>query len=75
MILKIKILSATFLSAFVLLITLCLGSQNLRDRYSINIGITEVAPLPVGFISGIALISGIISGGSIAALSVKKNKD
>ena len=51
-----------------LLIVLCLGSQNLSDRYKVNLGIGETAPLPAGFLIGISIVLGVISGGSAAAL-------
>ena len=45
-----------------------LGSQNIKDRHSLNLGFAKTAPLPTGFVIGVSLITGIISGGSMLAL-------
>ena len=65
---KLKVLLTTFASSLILLITLCLGSQNLSNRHSINLGIGKTAPFPIGFIVGISLISGVITGGMATTL-------
>ena len=74
---KFKILATTFSSAVLLLFVLCLGSQNLSDRHSIDLGIAKTAQLPTGFIVGLSLITGVVAGGSITAilLPLKNNID
>ena len=73
---KLKIFLTTLTSSLLLLITLCLGSQNLRDRHSINLGIAKTAPFPIGFIVGISLISGVLTGGTtIALLTSRENNE
>ncbi len=54
-----------------MLFMLCLGAQNLQERHQLKIGIGTTAPLPTGFIVGLSIISGIISGGSTTALLIK----
>ena len=47
---------------------LCLGAQNLSDRYRLKLGVGTTAPLPAGFIVGVSTVLGVISGGSIAVV-------
>ncbi len=58
----------------ILTLILCLGAQNLSDRKRLNIGTGETVALPTGFIVGVSLIVGVISGGSSAALLIPKPK-
>ena len=57
-----------------LLVMLCLGSQNLEQREELNLGVGRSAPLPTGFVVGIALICGVLSGGSAAALLLPEQR-
>ena len=70
MLLKIRILTVSLTSALVLLLMLCLGAQNLSDRHTLKLGKATTAPLPSGFIIGVSIIIGVISGGSAAAVLV-----
>ncbi len=70
MLLKLRLLSITISSSLLLIIVLCLGSQNLRVRHNLNLGIAKTAPLPSGFLIGISLALGVISGGSTATLLI-----
>ena len=65
---RLKVLIFTLSSASLILFTLCLGSQNLNDRHSINLFKAKTAPLPSGFIIGLSLVTGILTGGSISSL-------
>jgi len=47
---------------------LCLGAQNLNERHSLKLVETTTAPLPTGFLIGVSIILGVISGGSTAAV-------
>ncbi len=71
MIIRIKILTTSIAAGALLLLAICLGSQNLNDRYSINFGLNKTAPLPIGFIVGVSLITGILTGGSLTALLIQ----
>jgi len=51
-----------------LLAALCLGAQNLNQRSSVNLGFGRTAELPTGFLVGVALVIGVISGGTATAL-------
>ena len=68
MIFRIKLLAISMTSALALLLMLCLGAQNLNTRYSIQLGSAKTAPLPAGFLVGVSIVLGVISGGSAATL-------
>ncbi len=75
MLLRLRLLGITFASALLLLFVLCLGAQNLSARNKLNLGIGTTAPLPAGFMVGIAIVLGVISGGSTAACMIPGQKD
>ena len=68
MLLRLRLLLASLGGGALLLLLLCLGAQNLDRRVSLNLGFGRSAELPTGFLVGIALVVGVISGGSAAAL-------
>lgn len=69
MVLRLQLLLSSLAGAALLLAVLCLGAQNLEDRPSLTLGFGQrSAPLPSGFLVGIALVMGVISGGSVGAL-------
>ena len=72
MILKIKLLTFNLTSSLLLILFLCLGSQNLDKRYKLNLLFNETVELPSGFIVGIAFTFGFISGGFTSILNTKK---
>ena len=68
MVVRLRLVLASLLSGGVLLLLLCLGAQNLEQRPRLWIGVGRTAPLPAGFLVGVALVMGVISGGCSAAL-------
>jgi hypothetical protein len=68
MLLRLRLLCGSLLGGTLLLTLLCLGAQNLEERPQLRLGLTRTAPLPAGFIVGVALVLGVISGGASAAL-------
>ena len=74
MLLKIKILSFSFISGLLLFLMLCLGANNLNEKKSVNLGINKTVPLPTGFIIGVSIVVGVLAGGSTTAILSKKNK-
>lgn len=68
MVLRLRLVLASLLGGSLLLLILCLGAQNLDTRPQLNLGVGRSAPLPVGFVVGLALVIGVISGGCTAAL-------
>tara|TARA_B100000579_G_C22012683_1_gene480228 strand:+ start:20 stop:256 length:237 start_codon:yes stop_codon:yes gene_type:complete len=71
MLLKLKLFTFNITTTILLILFLCLGSQNLDKRYSLNILMTETVELPNGFIMGMTFILGFISGGLTSILNIK----
>ncbi|MFM7651319.1 MAG: hypothetical protein ACKO5M_00095 [Vulcanococcus sp.] len=68
MLLRLRLLLASLGGGALLLLLLCLGAQNLDRRTSLNLGFGRTADLPTGFVVGVALVIGVISGGAATAL-------
>lgn len=68
MLLRLRLVIGSLGGGLLLLFALCLGAQNLDQRPSLNLGVARTAPLPGGFLLGVALAVGVISGGCSAAL-------
>jgi len=66
--LRLRLLLSSLGGGLLLLLILCLGSQNLNERAVLQLGIGRTVPLPTGFLVGVALVVGVISGGSATAL-------
>jgi uncharacterized integral membrane protein len=66
--LRLRLLLASVGGGALLLLLLCLGAQNLNDRPSLQLGFGRTDPLPTGFVVGLALVVGVISGGVSTAL-------
>ena len=60
---KLKLITLNIGVAIFLMFFLCLGSQNLDKRYSLNFLINETVDLPIGFLIGTSFTFGIMSGG------------
>ena len=72
---RLQLLLVSFGGALLLLLLLCLGAQNLQDRHSIRIAAARSVPLPTGFLVGISLVLGVISGGSTAAVLMPDQRE
>ena len=68
MLLRLRLLLGSLGGGTLLLLLLCLGAQNLDQRASLNLGFGRSSPLPTGFLVGVALVLGVISGGTATAL-------
>jgi len=75
MLLRLRLLLGSLLGGSLLLAMLCLGAQNLERRERLNMGFGQTAPLPSGFLIGVALAVGVISGGSTVALLLPGRDD
>ena len=73
--LRLKLFSISFISAILLTLFLCLGSQNLGKRHNLNLLMGETVKLPNGFLVGISFVLGVISGGGTAALMANINNE
>ena len=71
---KLQLLTLNIASAILLIFFLCLGSQNLSKRYTLNFMINKTVPLPIGFIIGSSFTFGFISGGLTTVL-IANNHD
>ena len=69
---RLKLFSLNIATAVLLIFFLCLGSQNLGKRYSLDLLINKTVPLPIGFLIGTSFTLGLISGGLTSILIVKK---
>ena len=67
---KLKLLTLNIATAILLIFFLCLGSQNLSKRYSLDFLINKTVPLPIGFLVGSSFALGVISGGLTSVLMV-----
>ena len=74
MLFKLQLLTLNVASAIFLIFFLCLGSQNLSNRHSLNFLVNKTVPLPIGFIVGTSFTLGLISGG-ITSLLMINNED
>lgn len=68
MLLRLRLLIGSLTGASLLFALLCLGAQNLDQRVSLRMGPARSAPLPTGFLIGLAVVLGVVSGGSSVAL-------
>ena len=71
MLFKLQLLTLNVASAIFLIFFLCLGSQNLSNRYSLNFLVNKTVPLPIGFIVGTSFTLGLLSGGITSLLMIK----
>tara|TARA_Y100001968_G_scaffold216236_1_gene198943 strand:+ start:668 stop:904 length:237 start_codon:yes stop_codon:yes gene_type:complete len=71
---RLKLFSISLISSIFLTLFLCLGSQNLEKRHSLNLIIAETVKIPNGFLIGISFALGIVGGGSTAAMMTNINR-
>ena len=67
---RLQLLTINIATAILLIFFLCLGSQNLSKRYSLDFLINKTVPLPIGFLVGSSFALGVISGGLTSVLMV-----
>ena len=72
MFLKLQLLTLNITSAIFLIFFLCLGSQNLSKKNTVNFLINKTVPLPIGFIVGTSFTLGLISGGATSVLMINR---
>ena len=73
MIIRLQLLTLNVASAILLIFFLCLGSQNLSKKHSLNFIINKTIPLPIGFLVGTSFTWGMISGGLTSVLMINTN--
>ena len=73
MIFKLKLLTLNIATAILLIFFLCLGSQNLGKKYSIDFIINKTVSLPIGFLIGTSFTLGLMTGGLTSVLMININ--
>ena len=68
---RLQLITLNIASVIFLFFFLCLGSQNLDRRHSLNLVVNETVELPNGFIMGMTFTLGFISGGLTSILNIK----
>ena len=71
---RLQLLTLNFATAIFLMFFLCLGSQNLGKKYSLDFQINKTVALPIGFLIGTSFTLGLMSGGLTSVLMINKNK-
>ena len=74
MLLKLQLLTFNLATAILLVFFLCLGSQNLNKKYSIDFLINKTVSLPIGFLIGTSFTLGLMSGGLTSVLIINDDK-
>ena len=72
---RLKLLTLNIATGFLLIFFLCLGSQNLGKKYSLNLIINKTVALPIGFLVGTSFTFGLVSGGLNSILMIHNNKN
>ena len=67
---RLQLLTLNITTAILLMFFLCLGSQNLDKKYSLDFLINETVALPIGFLIGTSFTFGLISGGLTSVLMI-----
>ena len=70
---RLQLLTLNIGTTILLIFFLCLGSQNLNKKHSLNFLLNKTVPLPVGFLVGTSFSLGVITGGITSVLTVNNN--
>ncbi len=71
---RLQLLTLNISTAILLIFFLCLGSQNLGKKYSLDFLINKTVDLPVGFLMGTSFTFGLFSGGLTSVLMINNNQ-
>ena len=71
---RLQLLTLNISTAILLIFFLCLGSQNLGKKYSLDFLINKTVELPIGFLMGTSFTLGLFSGGLTSVLMIKNNQ-
>ncbi len=75
MFLRLQLLTLNITTATLLIFFLCLGSQNLDKKYSLDFLINKTVSLPIGFLLGTSFTVGMMSGGLTSILMITDKDD
>mgnify|MGYP001502323399 CR=1 FL=1 len=73
MFIRLQLLTINVATAVLLIFFLCLGSQNLNKKHSIDLIINQTVALPIGFLIGTSFTFGLLSGGLTSVLMINNN--
>ena len=71
---RLQLLTLNIFTVILLIFFLCLGSQNLGKKYSLDFLINKTVDLPIGFLMGTSFTLGLFSGGLTSVLMIKNNQ-
>ena len=72
---RLQLLTLNIATAILLFFFLCLGSQNLGRKHSLDFLINKTVDLPIGFLIGTSFTLGFISGGINSVLMINNNNN
>ena len=67
---RLQLLTFNIATAILLIFFLCLGSQNLGKKHSLDFLINKTVDLPIGFLVGTSFTLGVMSGGLTSVLMI-----
>ena len=70
---RLQLLTLNIATAIMMVFFLCLGSQNLSKKHSLNLLTNKSVPLPIGFLVGTSFTLGLMSGGLTSVLMINNN--
>ena len=75
MIKKLLISGTSLVNSLLLILMLLLGAQNLSQKHSVRLGLHQSKDFPTGFLVGISVALGSISGGLSTVIFMKSQKN
>ena len=75
MFLRLQLLTLNIATGILLIFFLCLGSQNLGKKYSLDFIVNKTVALPIGFLIGTSFTLGLISGGLTSVLMINNKEE
>ncbi len=72
---RLQLLTLNIFTAILLIFFLCLGSQNLGNKYSLDFIINKTVALPIGFLIGTSFTFGLTCGGLTSILMMNNKND
>ena len=70
---RLQLVTLNIAAATLLVFFLCLGSQNLGKKYSLDFIVNKTVSLPIGFLIGTSFTLGLMSGGLTSVLMINDN--
>ena len=72
---RLQLLTLNIFTSILLIFFLCLGSQNLGKKYSLDFLINKTVDLPIGFLIGTSFTLGLMSGGLTSILMIDNDRN